>query len=331
MLPKDALIVVDYAATSLAVLKDWFGYLAAARNEPEGCRLRILLLERHADPEGGRCRPTGRESKDKAGPADLIGQGALFALPPLEATRDRRALLAETMRKAAPLLDPPAAPQSPPAPGADTWFDAQLADDRIDNEPLYLMMAGIYAARHGAVAAFALSRLALADQMAKVEAARLEKPPASGFADGGELLKHLAACVTLQNGCPPTALPALVEEEMALLRLRAPFSVQIVAERLCDCLPLLNNAVEPVRPDLIGEAFLLPVVAGGRFRDEATRRAIVLGAYRRAPAGTVDALIRCARDFAEGNANHSAVQWLHAVVKASTEFDELVRIADSLH
>jgi len=45
-LPQDALIVVDYAATSLAVLREWFALLAPERDTRTGGRLRILLLER---------------------------------------------------------------------------------------------------------------------------------------------------------------------------------------------------------------------------------------------------------------------------------------------
>jgi hypothetical protein len=69
------------------------------------------------------------------------------------------------------------------------------------------MMAGVHAARHGAPAALALDRVELAGTMAAIETARLVKfARARGFTDDGELLKHLAACVTLQNGCAP-ALP----------------------------------------------------------------------------------------------------------------------------
>jgi hypothetical protein len=332
VLPQDALIVVDYAATSLIVLKEWFSFLAPERNRAEGGKLRILLLERHADPESGWWADlTRRESGDRAGPADLIGGEARFPLPALDASRDRRALLAETMRCAAPLLDPPAAEQAPPAAGADAWFDARLADNRIDNEPLYLMMAGVHAARHGAPAALALDRVELAREMANIETARLEKfARGRGFNDDGALLKHLAACVTLENGCSPAALTKLADEEMTAVGLPAPFAAEAVAKRLSDCLPLANDLVEPVRPDLIGESFLIPIITGGRFRGEDVRRAIVLRAYSRAAAGTVDTLVRCAQDFAGGRADHAAVQWLRAIVEASDDTAELMRIANGL-
>jgi hypothetical protein len=217
----------------------------------------------------------------------------------------------------------------PPAPGEDAWFDKRLADDRIGNEPLYLMMAGVHAARHGATAALAMDWLELAGEMASIETARLERFARSRhYTDDGAILKHLAACVTLQNGCNFASLAALVEEETEALKLRPPFSAEAIAGHLCDCLPSSGDSIEPVRPDLIGESFLLPIVNGDRFRSEAARRDIVLRAYRRAGPGTVDTLVRCARDLADGRADHASVQWLRTIVTISDGFAELVRIVD---
>jgi tetratricopeptide (TPR) repeat protein len=329
--PQDALIVVDYAATSLDVLKAWFACLAPGRNRQDGRKLRILLLERQADAETGWWHELNRrESNDRAGPGDLLGARALYALPPLGAVADRRALLAETMRLAAPLLDPPGQVLSPPAPGEDAWFDARLRDDGIGNEPLYLMMAGVFAARHGARAALALDRLELAGEMAEIETARLRKfAGARGFVDNGAFLMHLVACVTLQNGCPPSALPELVEDEGKALGFQAPFDPRGVARQICDYLPSAKRAVEPIRPDLIGESFLLPVI-GDRFLTEAQQQDIVLRAYCRAGSGVVDTLIRCVRDFAAGRADDQAVQWLRAIVEVCDELGELLRIHDFL-
>ncbi len=329
-LRKNALIVIDYAATSLAVLKSWFAALAPHCNGPRGTKLRILLLERQADPEEGWWADLNRrESEKQAGPADLIRKTALHALPALNQLEDRRTLLAETMRKAAPLLDPPAPVLSPPKPGEDTWFDSRLKDDRIVNEPLYLMMAGIHAARHGAPTALALNGIELAAEMAQIETARLEKFARNhGFADNGDTLKHLAACITLQNGCALPSLAALVEQEMAAQNLRAPFSAETVANHLCNFLPSTAGRIEPVRPDLIGESIVLPIIHGGRLRGDDARKAIVLRAYHREAAGTVDTLVRCAQDLAKGAADHPAVQFLSAIVEASENFGELIRIAD---
>jgi hypothetical protein len=76
-LDRDTLIVIDYAATSLALLKSWFAAIAPERIR-EGHKLRILLLERQGDPENGWWADLNRrDSADRAGPADLIGHDAL--------------------------------------------------------------------------------------------------------------------------------------------------------------------------------------------------------------------------------------------------------------
>ncbi len=196
---------------------------------------------------------------------DLIGAETPLALPTLEATHHRRALLAEAMRHAAALPNSPGKHIAPPAPGEDTRFDQRLADESHDTLLLYLTMAGIHASVHGAPAALSLGTLDLAGKMAVIETGRMKKfAAARGFTDHGELLTHRAACVTLRNGVAPETLPDLADQEMAALHMSAPFSPRRVAQHLCDLLPITVGRVEPVRPDLIGESFLLPLVLGGR-------------------------------------------------------------------
>ena len=326
--PRDALIVVDYAATSQPVLLDWFAALAPHRNAG-GHKLRLLLLERHASTETGWWAELTRpHSLDRDSAADLIDEKLPYVLPMLDAAEDRRALLAEVMTKAASLFDPPRRPTQPPAPGVDPGFDALLAETRPENEPLYLIMAGIHAVQHGAPAALALNQLELARDIARIERDRLAKfAQAHGFTRQDPLLAHIVACVTLQNGCPSNELADLVEQEREALRLSAALGSEHVARVICDYLPIDNGDVAPVRPDLIGESFLLPVIEGGRFRRAAVQAEIVLRAWCRKPDGVLDTLIRAAGDLAEGDASHASVRWLRAVVEKSENLNELMRIA----
>jgi tetratricopeptide (TPR) repeat protein len=245
---------------------------------------------------------------------------------------DRRALLAEAMRLAAPRLDPPITPTpTPPAAGADAGFDERLAAPGIENEPLYLLMAGIHAARHGAPTALALDQGELAFEMAGIEQARLSRfATLRGFGDGGALLRHLAVCVTLQSDCRLEALPSLIREESAQLGAAAPFGPEAIAEQLCDYLGGEDGWANGVRPALIGEAFVLDALKADRFRPAASQLAIVMRAYRRDPDGVVVTLIRCAQDHADGRLDHPAVQWLGAIVAESNDIAELVRISDLL-
>jgi len=323
------LVVVDYAATSATVLKSWFDELARTRRRP-GAKLRVLLLERHADSDNGWwAELRRRDSNDHATAADLTGGEVPHALAPLDAERDRRVLLAEAMRKAAPLFDPPHAPVAPPAPGADAGFDRRLAGPDVA-DPLFLVMAGIRAVECGAPTALAMNKLDLARDLAAIERARLRKfALARGFADRGRLFEHLIACVTLQNGCDPEELVSLVREEQRAMEMAAPFDDESIAHALCDFLTV-QGKVETVRPDLIGESFCLPIIHGDQLRNDEKRVAIVLRCWRRDSAGTIETLIRCARDLADGNAAHASVRYLRAVMEATSDLAELRAVAAGL-
>jgi tetratricopeptide (TPR) repeat protein len=326
--PKNALIVIDYAATSQAVLLDWFAALAPHRRD-RGKKLRLLLLERHASAEAGWWKElTQAQSLDRDSAADLIDEKPPFELPTLNAASDRRALLAEVMEKAAALSDPPRRAVKLPELGAEPAFDALLAKTRPENEPLYLIMAGIYAVEHGAPTALALNKLELARRIAAIERDRLAKfAQAQGFGKNDPLPAHIVACVTLQNGCARAELAALVEKEREAFKLPAVFGDEQIASIISDYLPSDRDNVAPVLPDLIGEGFLLPVIEGDGVRKPAVQAEIVLRAWRRKPDGVLDTLIRCARDFAQGEAGHPAIRWLRTVMERSEDLGELVRIS----
>ena len=233
-LPKDVLLVVDEAATSAAILEQWFAHLAPRRQSAGGGKLRILLLERHATIEDGwwavLCR---RRSLTSVGAADLVSEERPIELPPIRDLEDRRALFAQVMGLAAPFLDPPAALCAPPPIGVDAAFDARLGAMEIENEPLFLMMAGVHAVREGAPTALALGRVGLAEQIADIEIARAEKfAIAMGAPDKGRLFKHLLACVTLQNGCEVSRLVALAREEFGEIGGRTSYEPEVAAGHL---------------------------------------------------------------------------------------------------
>jgi hypothetical protein len=192
ILPQHALLVVDYAATSVAGIKRWLDALAT-RDTPPDHKLRILLVERHADCEYGWWADLlHSDSRTRACVADLIGAETPYVLPPLDTIGDRRALLAEVITKAAPLLDPPRAAMELPTFDANTWFDQRVADNSFDPEPLYLIMAGIHALEAGAPAALAMNKPDLAKRIANIESERLRKfAIARGFTDQGRLLQHM--------------------------------------------------------------------------------------------------------------------------------------------
>ena len=190
--PTPTLIVIDYAAAATRPLRPWLETLA---KRPPTAKLRLLLLERHAEPAAGWFQdlfaPTSLSSR---GPDSLLDPPTPIPLAPLNNPAHRRALLAETIALAAPLANKPALPLPPP--GADPEFDRQLATDTLDHEPLYLAMAGLVAVTTGAPAALALGRLDLAHRVAAAERTRLHRLAQTWSLDP-TFLTHLAACLTL--------------------------------------------------------------------------------------------------------------------------------------
>lgn len=169
------LLVLDPAAALAPMLRPWLEAMAQRRPRPEDGRLRLLLLERHAEPDTGwwadLIRPTamGNSSLDGTslgsgelgsgglgdrGPGALAHQREPLALPGLERPEDLRALLQQAVSLAAELSGTPA-PRVPP-PGADAAFDRDLAGAWRGAEPRLLIMVGLLALTTGLPQALAL-------------------------------------------------------------------------------------------------------------------------------------------------------------------------------
>jgi tetratricopeptide (TPR) repeat protein len=311
---QPTLVVVDYAAVSSRVLRAWLAELARGAAAPDELPLRILLLERFADRHSGwwedLIRPGGYSGP---GPDVLIDRLAPLALRPLRAGGERRALLAQAMILAAPLLNPPRPPPPLPPPGTDLLFDRRLDDDTIDTEPLFLVMAGIVAVEQGAPTALALTRLDLARDVADAERSRLQRLARAAGTDEG-LVLHLAACITLQAGCGRNEATDLINEERRSLGDTTPLRTDQFETLLRDALaPPDGGGIDAVRPDLIGEAFLLKELRPASRQVEAVERA-----FRRVGQRVISTVVRTAQDHAQGMAAHASVSWL----------DHLARLID---
>ena len=263
------LIIVDYAAASARNLRCWLDVLV--NHEPGAKKLRLLLLERYATPGAGWWEEifSGGDVTG-LGPADLLDPQTPIPLDSLRSTAQRRKLLGQVMAKAA-ALNKVSPVRQPPEAGADPVFDQRLAEGGLDHEPLFLAMAGVVAVSTSAPSALALSRLDLAERVAQGEERRLRRLAEARSIDAN-LLTHLAACVTLQGGCDRDAAEAMAEEERTAIDPHAVGSAELLANILRAAQPLAGGSgVDAIRPDLIGEAFLLRVF-GGRNAPSRSRR-----------------------------------------------------------
>ncbi|MFZ1431061.1 MAG: tetratricopeptide repeat-containing protein [Geminicoccaceae bacterium] len=310
---------MDYAAASARVLRSWLEQLAEHQGE-ETPRLRLLLLERHASAEAGWWAELTRFGGfGSAGLMDLVDPPV--PLPSLRTLEQRRQVLGAVMTAACALdgIDPPL---WPPAPGADPYFEARLGDDLIDNEPLYLMMAGLTAVRSRVSHVLTNGRKDLARTLARAEIERIGRLARDRGLDG-LFLQHLAACVTLTDGIAYSAAAALALEEQQALQQPSIDGVSVAAA-LADALsgPTVN-IIEAIRPNLIGEAAIIVVLELAR-RSPEGQAGIIARAWGRAPAKTMATVVRAAQDYAPADGNHSSLVWLQHLAQLTDDPLELI-------
>ena len=320
--PKPMLIVVDYAAASARVLRHWLEQLAEhqAGGAPS---LRLLLLERHASAEAGWWAELTRFGGfGSAGVEDLLDPPLPVALPSLRTAEQRRQVLTSIMAAASTLdgIDPPL---QPPIPELDPRFDARLADDLLDNEPLYLMMAGLTAVQARVPHLLTVGRIDLARRLAEAEIERIGRVARDRGLDG-PFLQHLAACVTLTEGVPHAAAETLALEEREALQLPA-LDAAAAAAALATALGAAADGIEAIRPGLIGEAVVLTVFARAD-RGPDRQAATVERARRRSPAKTLATVVRAAQDYAPADGRHPTIDWLRHLAALAQDPFELMRL-----
>ncbi|MGD0104139.1 MAG: hypothetical protein ABSC06_08890, partial [Rhodopila sp.] len=193
------------------------------------------------------------------GPDELADPAEPIPLPSLGGAADRRALLLQVVRLAAGFPPVTTAPALPPD-GEDTDFDRRLNDVTLETEPLFLMMAGIVGVSTGVPQALTLSRTDLAIRIADSERHRLGRLSVGwGIDSDGQttMLAHLVACIILQSGCDRAATIALFRQECEAMDWRLGKPADWIAGKLEEALHRLGGGVDAIRPDIVGEAFLL--------------------------------------------------------------------------
>ncbi|HKV11089.1 MAG TPA: tetratricopeptide repeat protein [Thermoanaerobaculia bacterium] len=312
---RPTLVVIDYAASRARLLHDWLVELADNAGD-SGHPLRLLLLERHADPSmGWWLEAFGRGGGD----ADAVRRfldpaGRPFTLPTFGAS-ERRAIFGATLKQVGSGLEPPETPE----------FARRLAELSWGGEPLFLMMAGLTAARAGLAHILALSPTDVVFEVARHEIHRIWEIGRHRGIDG-DFLAHMAAYVTLCQGLSRSQMEEAIEVEKRMLRYDSVGDPPRIYQVLHDALPGNGSDVAPVLPDILGEAVALSALGAGDpgKAEEAVLRAVASGRARVLPT-----LIRVADDF--GSARKVALDWLARLVKEEGEEDEvLLQIVDEL-
>jgi len=300
------LAVFDYAMTLTDVLPGWMEELAEVQDSPRP--LRILLLERHADPEAGWLKQVF------PGGYSLTGRmldGHPVYLPGLSDPDIQIGIMQAMLKRLGSTVTLPA-----DAPA----FRDHLAQTDWAGAPLYLMMAAMVINRQGDVGqVLSLRRTDLAKTVAEHECSRLTRA-SNGNPSLQRFLSHMAALATLCGGLDGGTLLECIRQEKKALGHEA-LGNDAVAHTLKQLLPDCKDGVAPILPDIVGEAFLFMYLGHGQ--TQASTEA-VLRAFPKTPAMVAAVLIRCVQDFAPATLSPEdaaraveqklAVAWLHAVV-----------------
>ncbi len=188
-------------------------------------------------------------------------------------------------------------------------------------------MAGLHAATHGIAATLALGRTDLARAVAAHERRRIDGI-ALGHGVGRELVRHLAACVTLAQGVARDEFLDFAAAEQSAIHRPGGGDPAALADALRQALPRTgDDGIAAIVPDLIGEAFVLDVL---HKEPQAPVRC-----HRRFGARVAQALVRTAQDFGgeagTGSGGLLPLRWLDAVIAGCAgDADALAAFAASI-
>ncbi|HEX5717153.1 MAG TPA: tetratricopeptide repeat protein [Thermoanaerobaculia bacterium] len=316
-LTRPTLAVVDYAAARLPWLREWLDDLASS--PPDGGKLRILLLERYADPNGGWWAEAFQSGGwgDHAVQARLDPADGPYVLPPLRPVEDRRNILEEVFEKAGSDLR---------LPEEGCGFDRNLAELEWGGEPLFLLMAGLIAAREGFAHVLTLNRCDMAFEVARRhELNRIGRIGESRLRHSRPLVCHMAAYATLCQGLTRDQAEEAVVAEKLALRFDSAGDPPKIYKLLHTALPSAGADVAPILPDIVGEAAILLALGDG---DPGKARESVARAAAMTPERVTAVVIRMAQDF--GGVDRRPVDWLDSLAERAGDTQALRNLVNQL-
>lgn len=304
---KNTLVVLDYAASLTQPLRDLFEWLTSA--QLEGSRVRILLLERTADPTSGWLREVtgwGGERSYRIG--KLQDPASPYELGPLASREDCLALVQNVLNNRG---------HTDTAWQQNAPFLQQLMEATLGGLPLFLMMAAHNI--HTAGRPVVLTREKLALEFAKREAERIRNRAHSKNLHELFLLE-LVACVTLAQGVNREKIVTWVRKELARAY-KSSGCIGDYVDLLYELLPYTPEGDEerllPLRPDVIGEAYILHVLR--------KKKELVFRCLKEFGTPVLETLLRLVHDF--GGRDTEPLQWLDAVLESKDHPEELAELA----
>jgi tetratricopeptide (TPR) repeat protein len=314
---KDTLIVVDYAAGKSSALRNWFIELALNQEGTKN-RLRVLLLERHADAASGwwhELMTPGTFSEEPL--AELFDSPHPILLPSIEDVEFKRTILASVMTKASELLGKRTI--TPPTAGSDPEFDSRLGQPMVASVPLDLIMAGVTAVQEGLPTLLSRSHIEMAQRLARVELDRIAKI-AEDRAVNRNLAQLLGAGVTLIGGCSCERLLKYIAKEAKTFGCvqTEPIDMRSALEA---ALGSDDSRLLPVLPDLIGEGLFIAQVKTLPITDQ---EAFITRWFRRSRRPTAEALVRATQDYLSDEA---PLRWFGQIAAKGEDIEALLAVS----
>jgi tetratricopeptide (TPR) repeat protein len=314
---KPTLAVIDYAAGKAELVFRWLQLLLrnpACQPGSTAPRLRLLLLDRAAARgEGWWQRAFGHGDLEGRQVDRLVEPESPRPLGPIGSAEDRRAVFAAAFRIAT---------GTPPA--LDDGIDAAIAKQSWGGEPLFLAMAGLYAARHGVANALALPADQLALDVAADELSRIAKVWQGHGRPAPDFARHLAALATLCGGLSRAAAEAAIAREKAALGRASAGDVPDLHDALAAALPGPEGGIAPILPDILGEAAMILA-----WRAPGVGAAAVARALPTHRPQVVESVVRACRDFAI-HGQQAPLAWLRRILAATASPAELAALSDAL-
>jgi tetratricopeptide (TPR) repeat protein len=322
--PKATLIVVDYAAAKTQVLREWLAELVKRPGDAKEPPLRLLLLERHADPAlGWWPELTTPRGWPEEGLRELFDPIEPIPLPNIRDIEERRQIL-DTVMAAASKIAGKSEPLRPPPKGSDPDFDHRLAEPALEFAPLHLMMAGVLGVEHSAPRLLTLGPTAMAQELANFELGRIETLAKDRYLDF-HVLRYLAAGITLAGGLSRNDLAEVIASESQVMGFSD--ATPTVERALLDALPAERaDQVGGILPDLIGEAAVVKVIGELAPRQQA---GAIKRWHERSPTAVMSALIRTIQDYATKD-DHPSLKWFDGIVAGASAVSDLMSIANQL-
>jgi hypothetical protein len=308
---KPTLIVLDYAAGHAALLRQLIDELVNSNQSPNHA-LRLILIERYADMNIGWWHTLfqgGWESMDRRA---LLDPPEPIRIPPLATAEDRLALLQATLDQVEPA-------STLTLPSNEPDFRLRLMQLDWGGDPLFLMMAALEMVRLNQSNVLTLSRTDLANGLALREADRLSQlATRNGLAP--ELVKHMAACITLAQGMGREAFEIFAETEKAAIHRPSGGDSAQLADLLQQAFPS-QGGIASIVPDLIGEAFVIHVLRSQSSTNSVLRCHAAFG------QPVIESTIRCVQDYA--SSTPIPLQWLEAIAHSGWDDVKALIVLDS--